>query len=157
MILGIVGAEEAKFTELGKLRAIDKINSHIKNFNATGITSGHCHLGGIDIWAEEVAKSWNIFNPDLIFAPKELNWESGYKPRNILIAKTCEILINITVDILPLEFKGMRHSYCYHCAKNNVVGKLAATTHVKSGGCWTMYYAARNFDRPIIHDIVKNY
>ena len=92
----------------------------------TTICSGHCHLGGIDIWAEEEANLQGLNT--LIFPPKTLSWEKGYKPRNLQIAHASDIIHCIVVKMLPPGYKGMRFTSCYHCHTD---------THVKSGGCWT--------------------
>ena len=130
MRVAIVGAEARKFTEIGESRAIDFIISVLHPGDI--VVSGHCHLGGIDIWAEEIADERGL--ETLIFDPKVLSWEEGFKPRNLAIARNCDILYNITVDVLPPGFKGMRHKECYHCHTN---------LHIKSGGCWTALQARR--------------
>lgn len=130
MIIGIVGSEGAKFTPQTEARAKALIRELISFSDVTGISSGHCHLGGIDIWAEEIATE--LGKGLYIFPPKTLSWESGYKPRNILIAKTSDVVHNITLKTLPDSFQGMRFEGCYHCKTKD---------HVKSGGCWTARYA----------------
>lgn len=132
MIIGIVGSEAKKFTPETEHAAKQLIRKLIADPNVTGVTSGHCHLGGIDIWAEEIAKELRL---DLyIYPPKNLNWSTGYKPRNIQIAKTCNELHNITVKHLPPNYQGMKFDSCYHCS---------TTAHQKSGGCWTAKYAQK--------------
>lgn len=144
MILGIVGSEEIKFTELGKQRARVIIHELVSDFNVTAISSGHCHLGGIDIWAEEIGQL--LHKQCYIFPPKELDWEH-YRVRNIQIARKSDKVICITVDEYPKEYKGMKFATCYHCQTN---------THIKSGGCWTTKCAERfNKDTDLI--VIKNY
>lgn len=125
MKVAIVGAEKAKFTLMAEAQARQQIVLALTE--ATLMISGGCHLGGIDIWAEEEADRLGI--PKMIHRPQTLSWHSGYKPRNILIAQSCDVLYNITVDKYPPNFKGIRFDECYHCG---------TTAHVKSGGCWTM-------------------
>ena len=125
MRIGIVGAEAAKFTPAGEAQARSIILMLLAPTNAV-LVSGGCHLGGIDIWAEEVADE--IDCKKIIFLPKEHSW-SYYKYRNLQIATTADIVHCITVDKLPGSYKGMRFPYCYHCNNEG---------HVKSGGCWTM-------------------
>lgn len=136
MKIGIVGSEAAKFTKIGEQRAkfaiLDILKYLVPKKVEDAVVSGHCHLGGIDIWAEELADKLDYGK--LIFPPAELNWDNGYKPRNLQIAKNSDILYCITVDKLPPDFKGMRFDTCYHCAKNGRDGK----NHTKSGGCWTV-------------------
>jgi hypothetical protein len=135
MRIGIVGSEAAKFTKLGEERACAAIKSILSAEGATHVVSGHCHLGGIDIWAEEIGKSLGL--EPLIFPPREFNWNNGYKPRNLQIAKNSDIVYCISVDTLPPDYKGMKFKSCYHCAK---IGR-DPLDHVKSGGCWTVIQA----------------
>lgn len=128
MNIGIVGHEAAKFTTLGEHRARAIIRELLSVPDAV-LVSGHCHLGGIDIWAEEEYLS--LGNPKdrmMIYPPRKLTWEGGYKQRNLLIAKHSAIVHCLVVTSLPSTYTGMRFKSCYHC---NV------ETHVKSGGCWT--------------------
>jgi hypothetical protein len=130
MKVGIVGAEGAKFTEQGAARAKDAIYAIITDPSVDGVCSGECHLGGIDIWAHEIAdKLGKPFQP---FPPRDLTWAGGYKPRNLQIARWSDKVFCITVDKLPTGFGGMTFKECYHCRK---AGK--PIDHVKSGGCWT--------------------
>lgn len=130
MIIGIVGAEAAKFTAETEAKAREAIRENLKG--ATKMCSGHCHLGGIDIWAEEEADKLGI--EKLIFPPKELGWYAGYKPRNLLIASNSDLVLCITVRAFPPDFKGMRFPVCYHCQGNP---NGCQEPHIKSGGCWT--------------------
>lgn len=138
VILGIVGSEEAKFTLGGTLRAIKAIQELVQQYGATGIASGHCHLGGVDIFAEDVAKDFDIFDRKLIFPAKVHTWShpQGFRARNIQIAKACDVCVCISVNKLPSDYKGMRFNTCYHCIQR---GEFVP--HVKSGGCWTRWYA----------------
>lgn len=132
MKIAIVGHEGAKFTEEAKARALVVISSLLEPAD-TILVSGHCHLGGIDIWAEEIADA--LKRPKLIFPPKRLQWSGGFRERNIQIATACDVIHNIVVDRLPVSYKGMRFTSCYHCDTKD---------HVKSGGCWTALYAQRH-------------
>ena len=149
MIIGIVGSEAKKFTKETEAKARKIIRDLLTREDVWGVASGHCHLGGIDIWVEEECKhlqgvgpilyndSLYGFKPDLellIFPPKVLSWAGGYKPRNMQIAKASQELHNITVKNLPLDYKGMRFETCYHCGTSE---------HIKSGGCWTAKYAQK--------------
>lgn len=96
------------------------------------MVSGGCHLGGIDIWAEDCALVLGLER--LIFKPAVLSWEDGYKPRNIQIAQHSDYVVCFAVDRLPAGFEGMRHELCYHCGTKD---------HIKSGGCWTVKYARK--------------
>lgn len=126
--IGIVGHEAAKFTAETEQKA-RAIIREILSEPGVVLVSGHCHLGGIDIWAEEEAISLGFSQERmLIFPPKKLQWEGGYKQRNLQIAQHSQIVHCIVVTELPETYTGMRFKSCYHCG---------TTTHVKSGGCWT--------------------
>jgi hypothetical protein len=158
MNIAIVGAEAAKFTSLGEQRArrlilkllVDAHNDSVKLGQLSYLVSGGCHLGGIDIWAEEQAD--HMSTEKIIHLPKVQAWAAGYKPRNLAIARDADELHNIVVDRYPTEFKGIRFSYCYHCRK---AGR-DAFTHVKSGGCWTMNEAEKLGKKVHLH-VIENY
>lgn len=134
MIVGIVGAEAAKFTFETEQKARLLIRSIYARPEVTGMSSGHCHLGGIDIWAEEESiMSAHIFDK-FIFPAEILTWtgyagQDGFKERNEKIADVSDEVHCITVKELPLNYTGMTFPYCYHCKTSD---------HIKSGGCWTM-------------------
>jgi len=132
MILGIVGHEAAKFTAETERQARVQIREFLVLDGVTGVVSGACHLGGIDVWAIEEAHKLGI--PAGEFPPANRSWDTGYKPRNILIAQTADKVISIVVKVLPPGYTGMRFKLCYHCKTDS---------HVKSGGCWTAHYAKR--------------
>ncbi len=56
MLMGIVGSEKAKFTPFTQGVARLLIRRLLVEGKATGVVSGACHLGGIDVWAAEVGK-----------------------------------------------------------------------------------------------------
>ena len=130
MKVGIVGAEAAKFTTDGEAQARELIRLLLDPGDIC--VSGGCHLGGVDIWAEEEARALGL--EVIVYPPATLSWESGYKPRNIQIAEACETLCCIVVDAYPPHYTGMRFNLCYHCKRRD---------HIKSGGCWTGKYANR--------------
>lgn len=132
MILGIVGHEALKFTAETERQARVQIREFLILDGVTGVVSGACHLGGIDVWAIEEAKKLGIATQE--FPPANRSWEYGYKPRNILIAEHADKVISLVVKVLPPGYVGMRFKICYHCK---------TTSHVKSGGCWTAHYAGR--------------
>lgn len=131
MNIGIIGSEAAKFTPTTEAVARDVIRTLLKTGDElnTGV-SGGCHLGGIDSWVKEEGDLLHL--PVIEFFPKTHDWATGYKPRNILIAKNSLQVHCITVQVLPPGYTGMRFKTCYHCQ---------TSTHVKSGGCWTVKYA----------------
>lgn len=131
-IVGIVGSEAAKFTEETEKRAREVIRSILLKPGVTAVSSGHCHLGGIDIWVEEEALKLNM--TQFIFPPKDHTWSGGYKPRNLQIVSASDEVHCITIKDYPSNYDGMRFTFCYHCQTRD---------HVKSGGCWTAKQAQR--------------
>lgn len=129
MYAGIVGHESAKFTPETEAKARVIIRTILEP-EGTVLVSGRCHLGGVDVWSEELASE--LGREKLIYPPVKLNWNEGYKPRNIQIAKASDIVHVIVVAKYPEHYKGMRFKYCYHCNSSD---------HIKSGGCWTARYA----------------
>jgi hypothetical protein len=122
--VGIVGHEAKKFTADTKEIAVALIRTLLSEGDI--LVSGGCHLGGIDIWAEEVADEMGI--EKLIFYPQKQQWEGGYKQRNLLIAGRSDIVHCIVVKEYPPFYVGRVFDYCYHCDTSD---------HIKSGGCWT--------------------
>lgn len=120
--VGIVGHAADKFAPQTKSKALEELLSP----DNVVLVSGHCHLGGIDIWAETIAKY--LGRPSIIYPPKTLQWSTGYKPRNLLIARKSNIVHVIVVRDYPPHYCGMRFGVCYHCGTSD---------HIKSGGCWT--------------------
>jgi hypothetical protein len=132
MNLGIVGHEEAKFTLQQRAAVTELITRLIREAPDPLVVSGECPLGGIDIWARELAYVLDV--PFIPFPPATNDWEGGFKPRNIQIAEASDIVHCIVVRTLPDSYRGRRFASCYHCHTND---------HVKSGGCWTAKYAER--------------
>lgn len=126
--VGIVGHEEKKFTWDQK-QVAKKIIKTLLDKPGTVLVSGRSPLGGIDVWAEEVALE--LGKPMVIFPPVVNSWEMGYKPRNKAIANESDELHCIVVEELPDGFDGPTYPDCYHC-------KDKRPKHVKSGGCWTL-------------------
>lgn len=133
MKLGIVGHEAAKFTKKGEKEAKDYITRLLTyTWPVEAVVSGGCHLGGIDIWAEEIAKARHI--PTEICYPEKLQWLGGYKERNQKIAELSDAVVCIVVVRLADSYTGMKFDGCYHCG-------MKEKNHIKSGGCWTMKLA----------------
>lgn len=133
--LGIVGHEAAKFAPETEGIARNLIRDAIVYHKPRKVVSGECPLGGVDIWAREEAVKLGVpFDPK---APRQHTWdgEYGFKARNLDIAKS-DIVLCIVVKELPVTYKGMRFADCYHCKGRN-------PPHIKSGGCWTAWRAAR--------------
>ena len=96
--IGIIGHGADKFT-IDSMQAAMAIIENIFEEADITLVSGHSPVGGIDIWAEETARSFGI--PCDIKTPKQHKWDSayGYKQRNIDIAKDSDELHVILVDI----------------------------------------------------------
>lgn len=146
MILGIVGAEGKKFTAESEELARMAIRGAIKSLKATAVCSGACHLGGIDIWAVEEATA--LQRSTIEYPPTVHKWavKGGFMERNIMIAKTSDVVICFVPVSLPPDYKpGGWEFYCYHCGTD---------AHIKSGGCWTTKYA-RSLGKPGYTLVVK--
>jgi len=128
MKLGIVGHGADKFTPETALLAKARIRANIKAYSAQLVVSGRSPLGGVDIWAEEIAHELSI--PTLIFPASTNQWDGpgGFKYRNLQIAHNSDVVLCVVVKSLPPSYQGRRFEYCYHCRTQE---------HVKSGGCWT--------------------
>lgn len=149
LFIGVVGHGQDKFNAVTKTSAIDIIQGLLGP--EAVIVSGHSPMGGIDIWAENMAFEANRshgYPKPIIHAPKVFGWgpTGGYKQRNIKIATGSNVLHVIVVSEYPSGYKGPRYGLCYHC-KNRI------TPHVKSGGCWTGWYAVK-LGRNVIWSII---
>lgn len=138
--IGIVGHEAAKFTPEAEAVAREYIRHLLEQ--PCVVVSGRSPLGGIDAWAEEEAETAGRATE--IFPPKTRYWETGYKPRNLQIAKASDRIVSIVVNAFPQGFKGLRFPYCYHCG---------TASHVKSGGCWTVKQGIKLGKYGWIHEI----
>lgn len=146
MILGVVGAEEAKFTKKTRQYVIDYlVRLYPKLPDLSTVVSGDCHLGGVDRWAIDEARKLGF--ECIEHTPKCLSWTNGYKPRNIRIAEDSDEVICITVKEFPSNYSGSVYRYCYHCLTDS---------HIKSGGCWTTKYA-RGLGKPTRTVIVSEH
>jgi len=122
--IGIVGHEAKKFTPETEAKAREIIRSLLSPGDI--LVSGGCHLGGIDIWAEEIADEMGLEKD--IYYPAIQRWQGGYKQRNLKITYYSDIVHCIVVAEYPKNYVGRRFDWCYHCDTD---------THIKSGGCWT--------------------
>lgn len=141
--LGIVGSEGAKFTPTTEALARAAIRSLIDKYNPTRVISGGCHLGGVDIWAVDEALKLHL--PTEEYVPEVQQWDPpgryGYKKRNEDIVRHSDVVVCITLDVLPAGFTGPDFGSCYH--HKGEKNLFAGVSHVKSGGCWTMELARR--------------
>jgi hypothetical protein len=144
--IAIVGHEAAKFTRATEDIARQIIRELIEG-RASVVVSGGCHLGGIDIWAVEEARSLGIETREHL--PKKQTWNGGYRERNLKIARDCDEAHCIVVERLPSSYTGMDYGPCYHC-------KDERPPHVKSGGCWTVIRAAARHIRRAEWHIIRH-
>ncbi len=151
MKIAIVGPQLSKWKskeQIEKTKTIieELLTSFLVTKQNPVLVSGHCPKGGVDIWAEEIAKKLGCCDPKFIFQAEVNKWEDqkvtessghtdiykGYKSRNIQIAEACDVLYCIVPKkIEPLWFP-QKEGFCKHC---EVFG------HTSNGGCWTMKYA----------------
>ncbi len=132
-----MGHAAEKFTEEKRYAVRVAIVAAIVWHRATSIVSGHSPMGGVDIWAEDIAKELRMRTD--IKTPRQHTWEGeyGFKARNLDIAKSSDLVLVVVVKALPPGFKGMKFRDCYHCLGRN-------PPHVKSGGCWTAWRCERH-------------
>jgi hypothetical protein len=132
MNIGIIGHGEDKFTLETKAKAITEIKNIFNSYKNITLVSGHSPVGGIDIWAEEIAKELGL--KTIIHTPEVNCWNPvgkiGYKKRNLNIARDSNIVYIILVKEYPKDYKEQKFLNCYHCNDNNI-------KHIKSGACWT--------------------
>jgi hypothetical protein len=156
MRVGCVGNGTDKFTELGKQRAMLLLVDVIHGSSA--MVSGHSPVGGIDIWAEEVAEFLGV--PLDLKIPEVNAWNPpgryGYMKRNVDIAKDSDILHMIVADKYPNEYRGRRFALCYHHNKGEGAPVMTPDNHVKSGGCWTAKKALE-LGKEVVWHIVENF
>lgn len=147
MNIGIVGHAADKFTPETETVARRIIRDITEREPDLTIISGACHLGGVDIWADE--RAGYIGCRKIIFPPKALRWHDGYKPRNIQIASHSDAVHVIVVEDFPPGYTGRKFGIgCYHCGDRR-------PPHVKSGACWTAMYAERVFKRKAYWHIIQ--
>ena len=133
MKIGIIGNGADKFTPHGTTIATKIIRKILLVDPMPVLVSGHSKMGGVDIWAEEIAIELGLESD--IKAPKTESWsgDCGYKERNTDIAKASDYLYIIVADSYPAGYKGRQFlrngmPYCYHCDTFD---------HLKSGACYT--------------------
>lgn len=132
MKLGIVGHAAEKFTPATETAAKGIIEDAFALYEPEVIISGQSPMGGVDVWAEEMALAAGIGTQ--IYAPDVHKWDGpgGFKERNLQIATESDAILVVVVEDYFDGYEGMRFKYCYHCK-----GRLPE--HRKSGGCWTAW------------------
>jgi hypothetical protein len=174
MRIAIVGAEESKWSKEQQRKVKQTIKqilgSALELFKPDDVilVSGHCPKGGVDIWAEEIAKELGIKTE--IYAPEVNQWEDekmiehgvgysqvykirkGYKSRNILIAEACDILYDIEPAHSCKYCKGKGFiittlpDYRISTTENFVLRrkcKYCESDGAYSDGTWTLKYARK--------------
>lgn len=157
MRVGIVGNGSDKFTPQGEAGARELIRAILLEggpyVEDIVMVSGHSPVGGIDIWAEEVATELGI-RLDLKI-PEIHQWNPpggyGYKARNLDIAQA-DIVHVILADEYPEDYEGRRFAVCYHHRNGEGAPRVTPENHVKSGGCWT----GKKANNAIWH-VIQNY
>ena len=149
MNIAFIGHEERKFTPRTQEAAIQEMQRILRVTEQPTIVSGRCHLGGIDIWAEELADRLSI--PKVIYPAVVHQWDGGgqdgYKQRNIKIAFKADVVVVLVVATLPPGYPPDKWNRgpCYHCAKR--ASDVGRPRHVKSGACWTAWYAVEELHK----------
>ncbi len=128
--IGVVGSEQAKFTRSTERKAREAIERYLVENHAEVVVSGGCHLGGVDIYAEDIAAKLGL--DCIVHRPRVLRWSDGYMLRNLSIVADSDIVVCVTLKEYPIEYDGLKFNGCYHCKDYN-------PPHVKSGGCWTAW------------------
>lgn len=134
--VGIVGNASDKFNKITEAVAKKLILDIFKQYDRPIIISGRSPLGGVDVWAEELALQNNLLTE--IKPPLQNNWEY-FKKRNLEIAQCSDIVHVILVKDYPETYVGQRFDVCYHCVKY----KKDYPKHIKSGGCYTGWEAVK--------------
>jgi N-glycosidase YbiA len=97
--LAVVGSAAHCFTPHSAVRARQRISLALWRLRPQVVISGACPLGGVDIWAREVAGvfGYTVAGGDFIeHRPANLRWEpDGYKDRNAVIAADCSHLLRL--------------------------------------------------------------
>ena len=97
----------------------------LKAMDADVLISGRCPLGGVDVWAEEVADEMGL--EKLIFPPEGRGWRY-YHERNLKIARECDVIF----DIEPEDRRG-NSGGAWTARQAAKMGKLAIKVIVGNG------------------------
>jgi len=152
MKVGIIGSNRMKFTASTEKRAKEWIRTILNAYENPVLVSGHCHQGGVDIWAEEIAKELNMEME--LKVPEVLEWNPdgkyGFRQRNLDIARESDVLYIIVPEDYVASAE-LRFESCYHCENDSLGCKRK---HIKSGACWTGIWA-RRLGKPVKWLIIK--
>lgn len=154
MKIGFVGNGSDKFTALGEERARELIRQIMIEDKCDTMVSGHSPVGGIDIWAEEIADELGLVLDLKI--PEVHQWDPpgryGYKARNLDIARDSHVLNVILSDVYPEDYSGRRFEVCYH--HRPPAGDIGP--HSKSGACYTAREALK-LGKEVAYHVIYNY
>lgn len=141
MKIGIVGAEQAKFTPETEDAARLVIKELFSRYKPEKVLSGESPLGGVDWYAREEAAYAGIpFEPH---PPASNRWADGFRVRNLEIAVGSDVVVCIALAEYPDSYPYERFDKCYHHTPPR-------TDHVKSGGCWTAREAIKAGNRGML-------
>ena len=120
MKIGITGHRESKWKDKQFARqVVFEVLSKFKK-RITILGSGHCPLGGVDIWAEEFAKNNNIKLK--LFPPyKNLPSPERYLKRNREMIEWCDYLIAFISKYHPKNKGGSWYTINYARKRNELV------------------------------------
>jgi len=141
--LGIVGSEASRWTTEGEAEARELIRFLLSFEGITEIISGGCPNGGVDQWAAEIGGELGMKVTE--FLPKDRSWQTGFKPRNLQIARESDAVHCITVSKIPEGAIVTNDVPCFHCG---------ADDHRRNGGCWTVK-RAREMGKPVKVHVIQ--
>lgn len=147
-------------------------------YGKTILVSGHCHLGGVDIWAEEIAKelgievekhpapakSWNdkliVLEQtafDSIYGYQDEKKLKGYRTRNIDMAKSCDVWYAIEAKGSCRRCYGTGHQPDRYGFSSGFSPKCkyCEGDGAYGGATWTLKYARDKLGKEV-HKIVIN-
>jgi hypothetical protein len=147
--VGIIGNGADKFTAAQAACVKDLIRSLLSDPRVIVVVSGRSPMGGVDLWAEEIAGELGITLD--IKAPRVYSWSDGYgyRARNLDIARASDVVHVIVARMYPAGYSGRRFGSCYHCRNER-------PPHVKSGACWTAKQALALGKEAVWHIIEDN-
>ena len=88
--LAVVGADARWWCDERLPKAV--IETLILAFQPSTVISGACPYGGVDTWAEEIARAHSI--PVITFPPRGRAWRY-YRERNTRIAREADVVVDV--------------------------------------------------------------
>ncbi len=161
MRLAIVGAQEDRWNSFERTFIEDLIRGMLAE-DEDGVRpiviSGHCPMGGVDIWAEEIAEELGC--KMVIYAPEVNQWEDritqydsnefhdkGYKSRNIQIAEACDTLVCFS--------PAFQHGKNPTLVEDIIPDNVKQIEEIWNGGVWTAVYAQK-IGKRVLRVVVKD-